>query len=419
MNFKPTNIKGAGDFGPEQQILRNRVVDTLRRNFEAYGYLPLETAMVNYLELLTYKYSDDAEIVREIYKIRDQGDRDLGLRFDLTVPFAKYIAMNRNMKLPFKRYEIGKVWRNGPVKSGRCREFYQCDVDAVGIAGPHIEAEQIAMAVKCYLELGIEPVVKYNSRKILKSVIIEAGAEEKYLDAVIAVVDRMVKVSREEMLADLSKYIDTANAERLLDRLNHPAALRAAPLQGGELQQFEQELQALGIDKYCEYAPWLARGLNVYTGMVWEVFDKAGRISSSLGGGGRFDKIIGEFIDNGQQYPAVGISFGMEPIIAVLTHQTPALTTPSSPSGLPPLHKGGELLRSLVDLMLIPLGTESWCQKYADTLRAKGKKVLVYLGGKSLAKAFEYAAANGIKSCAVIGEDEVRGKAIVIKEVAK
>ena len=167
MSFKPINIKGASDNSPAEQIMRNRVTGVLRRNFEAYGYLPIETASLNYLELLTYKYDGNAEIVREIYKIKDQGERDLGLRFDLTIPFAKYIAMNRNLKMPFKRYEIGKVWRNGPVKAGRVREFYQCDVDAVGISGAYIEAEMMALAIRCFLELGIEPIIRYGNRKLL------------------------------------------------------------------------------------------------------------------------------------------------------------------------------------------------------------------------------------------------------------
>jgi len=364
MSYKPTNIKGANDNSPEMQIMRNRVTDILRKNFEAYGYLPIETAQLNYLDLLTYKYDSNAEIVREIYKIKDQGDRDLGLRFDLTVPFCKFIAMNRNLKMPFKRYEIGKVWRNGPVKSGRAREFYQCDVDAVGISGAHIEAELMALAVKCYLEMGIEPVIRYGNRKLVDANLIPQ-------------IDKMSKGDAMKLIGQVKK--------------------------NDEIIELEKALKELGIDKYCEFAPYIVRGLNVYTGTVYEVFDKAEHIPSALGGGGRYDKIITDFIDNGLQYPAVGISFGLEPICAVLSANKEQLTTNSK----------------LIDLMLIPLGTESFAQKYADTLRANGQKVLVYLGGGKVGKAFEYAAANNIKHAAVIGEDEVKGKQIVLKEISK
>ena len=358
MSFKPTNVKGANDNSPEVQIVRNRIMDILRRNFEDYGYLPIETAQLNYLDLLTYKYDSNAEIVREIYKIKDQGDRDLGLRFDLTVPFCKYIAMNRNIKMPFKRYEIGKVWRNGPVKSGRAREFYQCDVDAVGISGAHIEAELMALAVKCYLDMGIEPVIRYGNRKLVDA-------------ALIPQIDKMSKGDAMKLIGQVKK--------------------------NDEIIELEKALKELGIDKYCEFAPYIVRGLNVYTGTVYEVFDKAERIPAALGGGGRYDKIITDFIDNGLQYPAVGISFGLEPIMAVLS-QTGAVETP-------------------VDLMLVPLGTEGYCQKMADCWRATGKRVLVYLGGGKVGKAFEYADANKIPFVCVIGENEIKAKSAEVKNM--
>jgi histidyl-tRNA synthetase len=380
--FNTANVKGANDTAAGDMATRTRIISVLKKHFEAYGYLPIETANLNYLSLLTYKYAPDAEIVREIYKIRDQGDRDLGLRFDLTVPFCKFIANNQGMKLPFKRYEIGKVWRNGPTKSGRVREFYQCDVDAVGISGVHAEAELISMAVKIYRELGIEPIIKYNSRKLLP-------ADER----IIAVIDRIEKEPRAAIIADLKKY-GRESAEELYDNL-----LKTATSADLEILALETELGNLGVLKYCKFTPSLARGLNIYTGIIWEVFDAGGAIPSSLGGGGRYDNIIGNFIDNGQKYPAVGMGFGLEPIVAVLSA------------------KGSAIRVSPIDIMLVPLGTESFCQTKADEWRGAGKRVLVYLGGKSMAKAFEYAAANGIKSVAVVGGDEVAGKEITFKEV--
>jgi len=381
------NPKGMNDAAPTEQIVRNRVMQVLRRNFEGYGYLPLETAVVNNLSLLTYKYDSNAEIVNEIYKIRDQGDRDLGLRFDLTVPFCKFIASNPNLKMPFKRYEIGKVWRNGPVKSGRAREFYQCDIDAVGISGAHIEAEMISMAVKCYLELGITPEVHYGNRKLLP-----------YSDAVISIIDKLAKMPHKEIIEELKKHMPVEEALELAKNIRTTPKIQ-------EVLDLEKALSELGVLKYCSYAPWLARGLNVYTGTVWEVFAKGNAMTSSMGGGGRYDKIIGNFIETGTDYPAVGMSFGLEPIMSVLCEKEEQ-STRSSGSGVTP-----------VDLMLIPLGTENQAQLYADTLRKQGKRVLVYLGNKNLAKAFEYAASYGIKYCAVYGADEVAGKEPVIKTV--
>jgi len=129
--MKLMNLKGTFDFLPREQVIRNKIINTLRTNFEKYGYLPLETPILNSYDLLAYKYDSDAEILSEIYKLKDQGDRNLGLRYDLTVPFCKVIGLNKDLRLPFRRYEIGKVFRNGPVKLGRTREFYQCDIDVL------------------------------------------------------------------------------------------------------------------------------------------------------------------------------------------------------------------------------------------------------------------------------------------------
>lgn len=379
MKFEPTNIKGASDFLPTTQIMRNRIIDTLKSNFEAFGFLPIETALLNYYELLSYKYDANAEILREIYKLKDQGDRDLGLRFDLTVPFCKVIAMNRNIRMPFKRYEIGKVFRNGPVKLGRTREFYQCDVDCVGIAGPHIEAEFVMLAVKCFKAIGIEPIIKIGNRKMLSDIIGD-NAEQ-----VIPILDRIGKDSREQVLAELKKY----GAEKILDVKIEP---------NDELKQLFANLDAMGLKQYYEFAPYLARGLNIYTGTVWEVYDKAKRLPSAIGGGGRYDNIIGNFIDNGQKYPAVGISFGLEPICAILSKDS--LTT-----------------TNCVDLMLVPIGTETFTQTVANALRDVGLKVLVYLGGKSVGKAFEYANAECIPFVAAIGDNETANGEINIKNM--
>lgn len=377
--FEPTNIKGASDFLPATQIMRNRIIDTLKTNFETFGFLPLETALLNYYELLSYKYDANAEILHEIYKLKDQGDRDLGLRFDLTVPFCKVIAMNRNLRLPFKRYEIGKVFRNGPVKLGRTREFYQCDVDCVGISGPHIEAELVMLAVKCFKAIGIEPVVKIGNRKMLSDII---GNNAEH---VIPILDRIGKVSHEQTLEELKKY----GAEKILDKKIEP---------NDELKQLFANLDAMGLKQYYEFAPYLARGLNIYTGTVWEVYDKAKCLPSAIGGGGRYDNIIGNFIDNGQKYPAVGISFGLEPICAILSKDTGAVT-------------------NCINIMLTPMGTETFTQIFANSLRAVGLKVLVYLGGKSVGKAFEYANSEGIPFVAVIGENETSKNEINIKNM--
>ena len=188
--MKLMNVKGTFDFLPKDMIIRNKIIDVLKNNFQKYGYLPIETPMLNYFDLLSYKYHDDAEILNEIYKLTDQGERNLGLRYDLTVPFCKVVGMNKSLSLPFRRYEIGKVFRNGPVKLGRTREFYQCDVDVVGIDNRFVEAEQILMAINTYRDLGIDIIVKYNNRKLMSGLILLAGIDDAKIDSVIGIIDK-------------------------------------------------------------------------------------------------------------------------------------------------------------------------------------------------------------------------------------
>ena len=181
--------------------------------------MPLETPILNYYDLLAYKYESDAEILSEIYKLKDQGGRDLGLRYDLTVPFCKVIGINKDLRLPFRRYEIGKVFRNGPVKLGRTREFYQCDVDVVGIDNRLIEAEQILMAINTYKDLGIDIIVKYNNRKLMSGLIKEVGIDESLISSVIGIIDKMEKISKEELIDLLLKL--EIQKEKINNLLNY------------------------------------------------------------------------------------------------------------------------------------------------------------------------------------------------------
>lgn len=389
MKFEPTNLKGTSDFEPAVQVLRNRVTDSLRKNFQAHGFMPLETTMLNHLDLLTHKYDDNAEIVREIYKLRDQGDRDLGLRFDLTVPFCKYIAMNRNLKMPFARYEIGKVWRNGPVKAGRLREFYQCDIDVVGIPGATIEAEIMALAIKCLKDLGIDPVIKYGNRKLLTQLIAGAGVAPSDTDKVIGIIDRMEKVSREELIKDLTAHMAKGQALTLLESFDNPPLIN-------EVCDLQVALKHLGIEKHTRFTPSLARGLNYYTGTIFEGYDKSGNYKSSLCGGGRYDNIITDFISNGVNYPAIGISFGLEPIMAVLSND--------------------EQQPNPVNLLVVPMNTVAESYAMAEKLRAKGKTVQMWHAGK-VGKALEYANATNIPYTCVIGERELESQTITIKRM--
>ena len=172
-DLKLKNLKGTVDFLPSQQAARDFIVETLKKSFVKYGYLPVESAILCPFDLLSSKYAGGAEILKEVYRLKDQGDRDLGLRYDLTVPFAKLIAANQNLPLPFRRFEIGKVFRDGPVKLGRNREFTQCDIDVCGIPGRLVEAEFFQMTEECFSNLGLDVEIVWNNRKYLAGILLE------------------------------------------------------------------------------------------------------------------------------------------------------------------------------------------------------------------------------------------------------
>ncbi len=406
--MKLLNLKGTFDFLPKDQVLRNKIINTLRTNFEKYGYLPIETPILNYYDLLAYKYDKDAEILSEIYKLKDQGDRNLGLRYDLTVPFCKVIGMTHDLRLPFRRYEIGKVFRNGPVKLGRTREFYQCDIDVVGIDNRMIEAEQILMAINIYKELGIDVVVKYNNRKLMTGLIKEVGISDNLVSKVISIIDKLEKISHEELVKNLEDIgLTEEEIKNLLlyfeyDFKTYLEKFKETSNQDikeglEEIQELNSYLEALDIKKNCIFTPSLARGLTIYTGVVFEFYDKEARITSAIGGGGRYNKIITDFMDNGSLYPAIGLSFGLEPIFVILNQK--------------------ENKESLIDLYLVPLDTNIECMKLATILRDKGVRVLIEMNKKKVGKCFEYAEHENINYISVIGSQEIETQVVRIKNM--
>ena len=415
--MKLMNVKGTFDYMPQDMAIRNKITDILRSNFEKYGYLPIETPMLNYYDLLSYKYSDDAEILSEIYHLTDQGDRDLGLRYDLTVPFCKVVGLNKGLALPFRRYEIGRVFRNGPVKMGRTREFYQCDVDVVGIDNRYIEAEQILMAINTYRELGIDIYVKYNNRKLMSGIILASGVDDKDIDKVIGVIDKLEKVSREE-LNDMLKEIGLNDIviSKLFDLFSKKLEdyetivfdedkIDAKNLfeEGlSEIKELNGYLAELGIIDDCRFTPTLARGLSIYTGVVFEFYDKLQRISCAIGAGGRYDKIITNFMDNGEKYPACGLSFGLEPIFVIL--------------------KESQNTPRLIDIYMVPFGEENErvaTLKLADEFRRMEYRVLIEMKKKKIGKCFEYADRENIRYVMIVGSDEVNSNNYKIKDMDK
>ncbi|GED68174.1 histidine--tRNA ligase 1 [Brevibacillus reuszeri] len=406
------SVKGTKDFMPQEQMIRNRIRRTLEGVFEAYGCKPLETPMIQYYDLLASKYGGGEEILKEVYRLSDQGERELALRYDLTVPLAKVVGMNPEMRLPFKRYEIGKVFRDGPVKPGRFREFIQCDVDIVGTSSMLAEAELISMAFASFQKLDLEVYVEVNNRKLLSGVLQELGVPEELSGDVMLSLDKLEKIGvdgvqedlrerkvEESIVAAITSFLKSGalSLEQLTEQFSSSLVQEGA----AELKQLFAYVQEAGVNGDVRFTPFLARGLGIYTGTVYEIFLQDRSISSSIGSGGRYDEIIGRFLGDGREYPAVGISFGLDVILTALAMLPAALEERAA------------------DVLVVPLGTEAASLALANQLRASGMKVELELTGKRLKKALDYANKEQIPFVAIYGENEASSGNIVIRDMRR
>ena len=395
--MKIQNVKGGYDFLPKEQKIRNYINSIIIENFKKYGFVNIETPILCYYDMLSDKYDENNDILKEIYRLTDQGNRNLGLRYDLTVPFAKFIALNKNkISLPFKRYEISKVFRDGPVKVGRDREFTQCDADVVGVKGQYIEAELLSLFVKTFKEFNIEIIIKYNSRKLMTGLIIESGISEDLVPEVTTIVDKKDKLKdiefnqmllelglTEKVIKNLNNYfqMNLSTLNQVFKNTNNEKILKGLE----EVNNLSEYLRQLELN-CCNFDITLARGQNYYTGNVFEVYDKRERIKGSIAAGGRYDEMIGNFIGDGKEYPTVGISFGLSAIYELLK-------------------KDLEKEKSNTDIFIIPMGTEIESLKLANQFRKNGYNVDIEMNKRKLKKSLDYANREKIKYVIVIGTD--------------
>ncbi|RSD28779.1 histidine--tRNA ligase [Mesobacillus subterraneus] len=405
------NVRGTQDYLPEAEMTRRKIRRTLEDVFIQYGCKPLETPILNYTELMASKYAGGAEILEEMYTLSDRGGRDLALRYDLTIPFAKVVAMNPTLRMPFKRYEIGKVFRDGPIKAGRFREFTQCDVDIVGVESQIAEAELMMMALDAFSKLSVEVRIQYNNRKLLTGMLDVFSTLGEKLNKVVLILDKLEKIGLKAVVDELSgQGLEKSTVEFikqfLTDEKNRnfayyePFAENEQVKQGlAELKELDEYLRFLGISEKCIFNPFLARGLEIYTGTIYEIFLADQTIKSSIGSGGRYDNAIGGLIGTGESFSTVGISFGLDVIYTAMEQKK--IST-----------------KAETDYYIVPLNTEKQSLAVAQTLRKKGYKVEVELGKKKLGKAMEKANKEGFPNLIIIGEQEVRQKQYKVKNMA-
>jgi histidyl-tRNA synthetase len=410
--------RGMRDFLPEDVRRRQYVIDIVRGVYERYGFEPLETPALENIETLTGKYGDEGD--KLLYKVLRRGEgeasreTDLALRYDLTVPLARVVADNRS-QLPkfFKRYQIQPVWRADRPQRGRFREFYQCDVDAIGSTSPVVEAEMIAAVSEVLQALGFSDfTVQVNHRGLLTAMLEGAGvAASKHGDALIAI-DKLDKIGREKVAADLvARGIDAASAEVCLAAFEDAAAFTAIVERTEYGAAAKRNLDAImtlssatAAAGHVQFTPRLARGLSYYTGAIMEI--SVPDLAGSLGGGGRYDGLIGMF--SGEQIPACGFSLGLERILVVMSER--GMFPPAVQAAGPDV---------LVTIFDEPLTAESL--RLANELRAASLRVELYpealRRGKDLGKAFKYADTGTARFVAVLGEDEIARGEVKIKNL--
>jgi histidyl-tRNA synthetase len=390
--------RGMRDFPPEEKILRDEVISVLKGIFELYGFSPLETPVVERWEVLSAKYSGGEEILKETFKLTDQGGRQLGLRYDLTVPLARFVGMNPTIKRPFKRYQIGTVYRDGPIKKGRTREFYQCDADIVGSSSPLADAECVQLALDVFEKLGIDVEVKINNRKVLYELAQAAEIPEELTEAAILSLDKLEKIGPDGVLREMiERGIARTSAERFLSGAQDREALK----KGEGYRELEPVLSALQ-DPRVVWTPSLARGLSYYTGTIYEVYAKNSSVTGSLAAGGRYDNMIGQFLGGSEKIPAVGISFGLEPILEVLKEK----------------HSERIVRKTVTQVYVIPFKTllaegRAICQQ----LRRAGIKTDMDFSAKGISDGLKYANAYEIPFVVIVGPDEVAAGKVKLRDM--
>lgn len=435
MAQKPSIPKGTRDFSPEEMAKRNYIFDTIKSVFKTYGFQPIETPAMENLSTLLGKYGDEGD--KLLFKILNSGDYtsggsvadfnsdganalstkicEKGLRYDLTVPFARYVVQHQNdITFPFKRYQIQPVWRADRPQKGRYREFFQCDADVIGSRSLLNEVELVQIIDTVFNKFGINVLIKINNRKILSGIAEVIGHPDKLIDITVAI-DKIDKIGLDAVNAELEERgIERSAIDKLqpiitlsgttqskLDKLGEVLATSEVGMKGiEELITIFNYLQVLNITQEVELDLSLARGLNYYTGAIFEVKSKDTQIGS-ICGGGRYDDLTGVF--GLKDVSGVGISFGADRIYDVLNT----------------LEKYPEDSIVGTQLLFINFGKaeELFCLPAMVALRAKGVAVEIYPDSAKMKKQMDYANKRNIPFVAIVGETEMQKQVVSLKNM--
>lgn len=386
--FQPP--KGTRDLLPSEMRKLNYVISTVERVFQRYGYEPLDSPAFEDWALLSAKSAGGEELKKETYYFKDKSNRELGLRYDLTVPAARIVASDPSIPKPFKRYSIGKVWRYDQPQAGRYREFWQADVDVFGSELPVVDAEVIAVAVDCLKKLGFKDFrVRLNDRKVIEKKVVDLGIKNPL--EVFRCLDKLEKMGKENVVKELKeKGIESSKIEKLMDLIN------SRPEEIGELEGVVKELKSFGLEREVLVDFSLVRGLDYYTGPVFEI--TTGGLS--IAGGGRYDKLVELY--GGKPTPAVGISLGLSRIMDEMEKKK--------------LFKI-EDYPAKVFVCAVNDGVRAETVRIAQALRNSGISADFDMAERNLRKQLDYVNAKKIPYALVVGPEEIKTKKLILRDM--
>jgi histidyl-tRNA synthetase len=424
--IQPRTLKGFRDYPPEMMLPREWLMETARRVYRSYGFAPIDTPALEYSEIILGKMDAEAEIQRQLYRFKDHGDRDVALRFDLTVPLARfaaqYVGPNPNqIPVPFKRYHIGPVWRGENPQAGRYREFIQCDFDTIGTASNAADIETALVIHELIVALGFERFeVKINNRLVLNGLLEELGLADKAA-GVLRVLDKLAKQGRDsvvtEMTAPTGLALTAGQAERViafaetqgdsatvLDRIERDFGRNAKAADGiAKLRELLAVARAADIpERRLRLDLSICRGLDYYTGTIYETFLSDLPEFGSVCSGGRYDNLAGLYTK--QVLPGVGASLGLDRLLEAMKQldMLPKTATPA------PVFVVQFTAERLADY-----------QRLARQLRQAGIGVEVYPEAKKIGSQLQYAERRGFRLALIAGPDEFAKGVVKIKDLSK
>ncbi len=378
MIYEPETVKGFQDILPPESQKRAAVRRVIETKFKNYGFAPLETPTIEYEELMrspSMEQEDDA--VSDRFRLKDRGGRNLGLRYEFTFQLAKIMKLNPNIKLPFKRYQVGSVFRDEPTGTNRFREFTQCDIDIVGDSSIEADAECLAIVTDIMKDLNLEYEIQVNNRKLLNSIIKSLQMDNTV--AVIRELDKLDKVGEDTVKVNLRKYADSNQIIALFKLMDKSLAFFKDNLFDGaeEISKLEELGKVYGFK--IKFIPSLARGLGYYTGNIFEIKNE----KQTIAAGGRYDKSVGRFTN--KEIPAVGLSFGLDRVSSI-----------------------AKIEPELTKVAIISINQDKETVKLAQKLRAQNISCITTF--EKIGKAMEYADSYKIPYTIFIGKDEMEKK---------